>query len=116
MPDPSRATAFLDAIKAGELDRVKAMVSADPSLVDARDAESSAILTAVYHRQKEIVNLLVARGAPLSLFEAAAAGEIERVERLVRESPATVNMYSEDGWCLLHLAPIHGHHKNVERI
>jgi uncharacterized protein len=114
MPDPSPATAFLDAIKAGELDRVKAMVSADPSLVDARDAESSAILTAVYHRQKEIVNLLVARGAALSLFEAAAAGEIERVERLVRESPATVNHYSADGWTPLHLAAFFGHAKIVE--
>src|SRR5439155_622868 len=73
MREAPSASAFFDAIKAGELDRVKAMVSADPSLVDARNAEGSAILTAVYHRQKEIVNLLVARGAALSLFEAATA-------------------------------------------
>ena len=90
------------------------MVSADPSLVDARDAEGSAILTAVYHRQKEIVNLLVARGAVLSLFEAAAAGEIERVERLIGESPETVNGYSADGWTPLHLAAFFGHAKTVE--
>src|SRR5438045_2822304 len=111
---PPAASAFFEAIKAGEVDRVKTMVSADPSLVDARDAEGSAILTAVYHRQKEIVNLLVARGAALSLFEAAAAGEIERVERLARESPATVNGYSADGWTPLHLAAFFGHAKIVE--
>src|SRR5690349_8156605 len=104
MPEAPPASALFEAIKAGELERVKAMVSADPSLVDARDAEGSAILTAVYHRQKEIVNLLVARGAALSLFEAAAAGEIERVERLLRESPSDVNAYSGDGWTPLHLA------------
>jgi len=114
MREGSPAAAFFDAIKAGELDRVKAMVSADPSLVDARDAEGSAILTAVYHRQKEIVNLLVARGAVLSLFEAAAAGEIERVERLIGESPETVNGYSPDGWTPLHLAAFFGHAKIVE--
>src|SRR5919204_5779321 len=112
IPTPS---AFFDAIKSGELERVKAMVSANPSLVNARsDANASAILTAVYHRQKEIVNLLVARGAALSLFEAAAAGEIERVERLIEESPATVNGYSPDGWTPLHLAAFFGHAKIVE--
>src|SRR5256885_7222216 len=114
MREGSPAAAFFDAIKAGELDRVKAMVSADPSLVNARDADGTAILTAVYHRQKEIVNLLVARGASLSLFEAAAAGEIERVERLIGESPSDVNGYSPDGWTPLHLAAFFGHAKIVE--
>jgi ankyrin repeat protein len=106
---------FFDAIKAGQLDRVKAMVSAAPALVDAHNQESgSAILTAVYHRQKEIVNLLVARGATLSLFDAAAAGELERVERLITESPQLVNEYSADGWTPLHLASFFGHPRIVE--
>src|SRR5215468_9482447 len=102
MPD---SAAFIDAIKAGEFERVKAMVTADPQLIDARTRTGdSAILTAVYHRQKEIVNLLVSRGATLTLFEAAAAGELERVERLVASDPSTVNTYSADGWTPLHLA------------
>ena len=60
MPEAAASAAFIDAIKVGEFERVKAMVSADPTLIDAcgRTGES-AILTAVYHRQKEIVNLLV---------------------------------------------------------
>ena len=111
---PPAASALFEAIKAGELDRVKTMVSTDPSLVDARDAQGSAILTAVYHRQQEIVNLLVARGAALSLFDAAAAGEIERVERLLAERPADVSAYSPDGWTPLHLAAFFGHSKIVE--
>src|SRR5205809_8131572 len=106
MADTNRDTAaFIDAIKAGEFDRVKAMVSADPTLIDARSRTGdSAILTAVYHRQKEIVNLLVARGATLTIFEACAAGEIERVERLLHDSSSGavgapgVNAYSNDGW------------------
>src|SRR5215467_6809638 len=100
------AAAFIDAIKAGEFERVKAMVSAEPTLIDARSRTGeSAILTAVYHRQKEIVNLLVARGAPLDLFEASAAGEIERVERLLGNdsTPAAVNGYSADGWTPLQI-------------
>src|SRR5947209_17012348 len=112
---PDNAAAFMDAITAGEFERVKAMVSAEPTLIDARSRTGeSAILTAVYHRQKEIVNLLVARGAALSLFEAAAAGEIERVERLIGESPSDLNAFSPDGWTPLHLAAFFGHAKIVE--
>src|SRR5919201_2362188 len=97
------AAAFIDAIKAGEFERVKAMVSADPTLVDSRSRTGeSAILTAVYHRQKEIVNLLVSRGAVMSIFEACAAGEVERAERLVGAEAG--NTYSPDGWTPLHLA------------
>ena len=122
MPETtSSSAAFIDAIKAGEFERVKAMVSADPTLIDARSRTGdSAILTAVYHGQKEIVNLLVARGASLSIFEACAAGEIERVEQLVLESASGavgapgINGYSADGWTPLHLAAFFGHAKIVE--
>src|SRR5712692_1039061 len=100
---PDSAAAFIDAIKAGEFERVKAMVSADPTLIDARSRTGeSAILTAVYYRQKDIVNLLVARGAALSIFEACAAGELERAERLV--DATAINSYSAQGWRPLHLA------------
>lgn len=110
---PDDAAAFIDAIKAGEFERVKAMASANPALVDAcsRTGES-AILTAVYHRRKDIVNLLVARGAAMSIFEACAAGEVERAERLVDRS--AVNGYSADGWTPLHLAAFFGHTKIAE--
>src|SRR6185436_19935370 len=116
MPETtSSSAAFIDAIKAGEFERVKAMVSEDPTLIDARSRTGdSAILTAVYHRQKDIVNLLVARGASLSLFEACAAGEIERVERTLDAS--TINAYSADGWTPLHLAAYFGHPKVAEML
>ena len=117
MESGSSSAAFIDAIKAGEFERVKAMVSADPTLIDAHSRTGeSAILTAVYHRQKEIVNLLVARGAPLSIYEACAAGEVERVERLLEsgDASAAINSYSRDGMTPLHLAAFFGHAKIVE--
>jgi uncharacterized protein len=109
------AAAFIDAIKAGEFDRVKAMLTSDPALIDARDRTGdSAILTAVYHRQKEIVNLLVSRGATMTLFDACAAGECERAERLIDDNELGVVAFSRDGWTPLHLASFFGHAKIVE--
>src|ERR1700716_3504683 len=110
MPETtSSSAAFIDAIKAGEFERVKARVSAEPTLMEARGRTGdSAILTAVYHRQKEIVNLLVARGASMTIFEASAAGELERVERTMAEEPAAINQYGSDGWTPLHLAAFFG--------
>lgn len=109
------SNALIDAIKAGEFERVKAMVSRDPELIDARSRTGeSAILTAVYHRQKDIVNLLVARGAAMTIFEASAAGELERVERLIAEDSSAINSYSPDGWTPLHLAAFFGHAKVAE--
>jgi ankyrin repeat protein len=110
----SDSAAFLDAIKAGDFERVKALVSAEPQLVASRSAAGeSAILTAVYRGHKDIVNLLVARGAEMTIFEAAAAGEIERVERLI-EGDAPVNGWSADGWTPLHLAAFFGHARGVD--
>src|SRR5256885_4270261 len=108
-------------IRAGESDGVRGWVRAERPLIDARSGSGdSAILPAVSHRQKEIVNLLVARGASLSIFEACAAGELERVERLLHDSAEGVpgapgvNDYSADGWTPLHLAAFFGHAKIAE--
>jgi uncharacterized protein len=117
MADVIDTAALFDAIKAGEFDRVKAMVTANPALITARARTGeSAILTAVYHQQKEIANLLVARGAPLTIFEACAAGEVERVERLLEAGGLAVAAYSDDGWTPLHLAAFFGHAKIAEML
>jgi uncharacterized protein len=117
MADVIDTAALFDAIKAGEFDRVKAMVTANPALIAARARTGeSAILTAVYHQQKEIANLLVARGAPLTIFEACAAGEVERVERLLEADGLAVAAYSDDGWTPLHLAAFFGHAKIAEML
>jgi ankyrin repeat protein len=100
---------LFDAIKAGDFERAKSLISADPALADARDAAGqSAILAAVYHGRKEIANLLVARGAALTLFESCAAGEFDRTQHLVTAG-AAINAISGDGWTPLHLAAFFGH-------
>jgi ankyrin repeat protein len=108
------SAAIIDAIKAGDLAQVKALVTETPSLVDALAATGeSAFLTAVYHRRKDIADLLRARGATMTIFEACAGGEIEEVQRLV-DAGAPLDAMSADGWTPLHLAAFFGHTKVAE--
>ncbi len=76
---------FVEAVKAGDAARVKAMIESDPTLpANTRDAQgTSALLLAVYHGYSEVVNTLLDAGVELDIFEASAAGQTRRVEAIV---------------------------------
>ncbi len=115
-PDSPDQAVLFASIQSGDVEAVRRLVTEDPSLVDARDEGGlSAVLAAVYHRRHDILNVLVARGATLSLAEAAAAGEVDRVERLLAGG-ADLAGSSPDGWTALHLAAHFGHAQVVERL
>jgi len=63
-----------------------------------------------------VIDDLPTQGAVLTdeVVEAAAAGEIERVERHVADDPTSVIEHSADGWTPLHLAAFFGHPRIVE--
>src|SRR5207244_452601 len=110
MPEPTAShAAFIDAIKAGEFDRVKTMVSADPTLLDARARTGeSAILTAVYRGQKAIVDLRVSRGEASHTPDHVLPAELANHQKLVRAlrpgHGADVDAADGGGWRPLHLA------------
>ena len=107
---------LFEAITSGDVASVRRLVTADPALVDARAPSGlSAVLSAIYHRRRDVLNVLVARGAALTLTEASAAGELDRVERLLQEG-ADVHATSADGWTPLHLAAHFGHVQVAERL
>ena len=87
------------AIGAGQTDTLLGLLSADPSLVDARNKSGlSAVLYATYIGMNEIAKTLIDRGARLDIFEAAATGTQERLEQLLLNDPAKLNSFSADGW------------------
>ena len=63
----------------------------------------------MYYGQPAVGNLLVARGATLDVFSAAAAGQLEKVQELVAAEPDLANAYAEDGFQPLGLAAFFGH-------
>ncbi|HEY6066557.1 MAG TPA: ankyrin repeat domain-containing protein [Thermoanaerobaculia bacterium] len=100
---------LFDAIRKGDADEVSRLVDANPSLLAAKVAGASPLLTAVYHRRSAIARLLVAKGAPLDVFEASAVGDVETLRRLLREEPSRANAVAPDGFTPLGLAAFFGH-------
>ncbi len=108
---------FLDAVKAGELTRVKELLHADPGLAKARnDSGVSAVLVALYYGRKEIAEVMLGARTDLDIFEAAATGRAERVEKLLAQDRSLANTYAADGFTPLGLAAFFGHRNAVDAL
>lgn len=96
---------MFQAIEAGDLEAVRSLVDADARLAAARNKDGlSALTVAAYYRRKPIVELLLARGVKPDAFEAAALGDANRLDVLLRADRTLVRRFSPDGWTALHLA------------
>jgi ankyrin repeat protein len=100
-----RQAALLVAIKAGDAAGVQKLLDEHPGLVTGPGQNGDTpLLLAVYYHADEIVQMLVERGTPVSLFEAAAIGDVQRVRRMLDDQPELALSFSHDGWTPLHLA------------
>jgi ankyrin repeat protein len=101
---------LFEAIKTNDTAKAKELLMGNPALASARmDSGLSALLFATYYGRKQIVELLLASGAPLNLFEASAVGKLERVAEILNEQPELANAYAPDGFTPLGLASFFGH-------
>jgi ankyrin repeat protein len=104
-----RSAEMLEAVKTGNVAQVKKLLGADPGLANARaESGESAILLSLYYGQEAIKELLLSSGAELNVYEAAAAGELERLKSLIATFPDLVRSFSHDGFTPLHLAAFFG--------
>jgi uncharacterized protein len=98
------ATIF-ESIKAGDIDAVRAAVKDDPSVAASRDDDGcSAVRAALYVQKQEIADVLLEAKPELDVFDAAAAGDADRLTELLDGDPDLIGTYSEDGYTPLHLA------------
>lgn len=105
----STSDGLFAAIEAGDVARVRAMVSEDPSLASARDAEGvSALMRARYRLDRGMIEVLQSRVTEMDLFEAAAAGDLDRLTELLAYDPASIDGRSADGFTALHFAAFFG--------
>jgi uncharacterized protein len=111
-----RINTFFTAIKQGDVVTVARLLDESTVLLQAVDSSSglSPTMTAAYHQQPQVIDLLVERGVTLNLFEACAAGNTERVRTLLGIDTGQVNAFALDGFHPLGLASYFGHHEVVE--
>lgn len=97
------------AIEAGDAGGVETILDADPSSATARDASGvSALMRALYRLDPELVEIVKSRVGSLDVFEAAALGDVDRLEELLDAEPAQATAYSGDGFTALHFAAFFG--------
>lgn len=108
-PD-NRTDSFFEAIKQGDLQSIEVLLAQDPNLVKFHDANgNSAVLTAAYYQQPAVLTCLITHNAPLNLFEACAAGQIDAARVILDQQPEQVNAWASDGFQPLGLACFFGH-------
>ncbi len=106
--DPARD--LIEAVKAGDVARVRELVAATPALAAARGEDGlSAVLLAAYHRRGEVLSVLLDCGPWLSLWEAAAVGHATTVAEQLDAQPKRLNKPAADGFTPLGLAAFFGH-------
>jgi ankyrin repeat protein len=89
---------------------VERILAADPAVAAAVDANGvSALLTAVYHGNDAAAAALRATGIELTVFEAAAVGDVARVRALVDADPGLARAYAPDGFHALGLGAFFRH-------
>lgn len=111
------ADEILEAVKAGDEARVRALLAADPSLAGHRtDTGDTPLMIALYWRQPGIVEALLAHRPELGVFEMAALGRADDLLARLDAEPSLLSRYSHDGWTLLHLAGFFAHDGLVRRL
>jgi len=104
---------FVKLIQTGATSEIASAVEADPALVEVRDPQGvSALLWSVYAGQPMVRDYLLAqlaaRGILLDLFEAAAVGDVLRIEDILTADPGASHAFTADGWTAIHLGAAFG--------
>lgn len=100
---------MIEAVRAGDVARVRAALAADAAAAGARDANGVPVrMLALYRGLPDLARILAEAGPPLDAFEAAALGEVGRLRALLDQQPSLVAAHSADGFTALHFAAFFG--------
>ncbi|SMO68341.1 ankyrin repeat domain-containing protein [Solitalea koreensis] len=100
-----RSLELIEAIESCRNARVQELLIDQPTLVETRTQNGISILMlAVYHRNIELIKLLLRGRKQLNIHEASALNETGLLDELLDCEPKAVNSFSPDGFTPLGLA------------
>lgn len=107
---------IIEAAKSGDVDAIRRILADDPSAASYRaDTGETPLMAALYRGHTGAVEMLIARGAPLDLFAAAATGRVDALDTALQLG-AAIEAHAYDGWTPLHLAAFFGHTEAARRL
>jgi hypothetical protein len=122
----SNADVFLNAVADRDVDSVKAMLEKDPGLANARSEKGrSAVTIALFAIKKgeesfpdpgtnATLRAILDRKPQLDMFDIAAVGTVQQLEKVLRDDPGATKALPQNGWSLLHVAAYAGNVANTE--
>jgi ankyrin repeat protein len=97
-------------IDAEDTAEVRRLIEADPSLAASRDERGvSALMRALYRGDRGTAGAIREQLPALDVWEAATAGDVDRLRELLDADPSHARSYSPDGFTPLHFAAFFGH-------
>lgn len=96
-------------VRAGDLPRLREVLDKAPEVAGTKDSDGlTLLLFALYRGRRDMATELRELRPRLDLFEAAALGETEALEKHLGDAPALVGALSTTGLRLLHVAAYFG--------
>ncbi len=100
---------FIALVRRGATTEIAEQVKENPSIAQSRDAQGvSALLWSVYSGQTVVRDFLLSGLESLDVHEAAAVGDVEKLQTLLAADSTLSRAVSSDGWPPLHLAAAFG--------
>ena len=96
---------FLEAIRNNDNPKIQKLLQTQPSLADTKDHDGvSAIFLALYRGNSQAAQEIASKKTSLDVYEAAALGNLSRIQTLLDQDKSLAKSYSTDGFTALALA------------
>src|SRR5688572_9252121 len=95
---------LIEAIKAQDEQRVRALLEERPELAEGRDDAGVSALMLTHYYGIDDAAVRAVRTSPLDVFEAATVGDVDRLRALLEEDAELARTRSSDDTTALHFA------------